>query len=156
MPAKEPTMQPAGVTPRQLPASPRITLDALVTRASGGHKFAPTPSAEFNSRPRPVPRTLADLERASKLHNTELADRFVRPQSPPTALVLWVTVTTCDCGRVHRQAAPHVLLKYSENEHSFHLRRADAALDATALALPREVREKPVSVPFCEECFDVR
>ncbi len=131
-----------------LPARPHITLDTLVTRATGGHKFAPTPSAEFNSK-RPIPRTLADLERASSI----AGERFVRPPTPPTALVLWVTVTTCDCGRIHRQAAPHVLLKYSENEHSFHLRRSDAALDADALALPREVREKLVRVPFCEECF---
>jgi hypothetical protein len=132
----------------QLPARQFISLDTLVTRARGGAKLTPSPSAEFNSRPRPVPRTLADLERASSL-----ANRFVRPPTPPSALVLWVTVATCDCGRVHRQAAPHVLLRYSENEHSFHLRRADTALDAAALALPREVREKSVSVPFCEECF---
>ncbi len=142
-------MPPTTTTPRTLAARQFISLDALVTRAKGGAKLTPSPSAEFNSRPRPVPRTLADLERDSSI----AAGRFVRPPTPPSALVLWVTVATCDCGRVHRQAAPHVLLKYAENEHSYHLRRDDSALDATALALPREVREKPVSVPFCEECF---
>ncbi len=140
-------MQPAGVTPRQLPARQFISLDALVTRAKGGAKLTPSPSAEFDSRARPAHRTLAELEASVRLTGP------LRAPTPPSALVMWVTVATCACGRVHRQSAPHVLLKYSENEHSYHLRRDDAALDASALALPREVREKTVSVPFCEGCF---
>jgi hypothetical protein len=67
---------------------------------------------------------------------------------------MWVLVATCDnCASVHRLPPQSILIRYGENEHSFHFKRADAALDSTALALPREVREKSITLPFCEACF---
>jgi hypothetical protein len=146
-------MPPSTTTPRALPARQFISLDTLVTRARGGAKVLAksSPSAEFDSRParRPLPRTLADLERDSSI-----ANRFVRPPTPPSALVMWVLVATCDnCASVHRLPPQSILIRYGENEHSFHFKRADAALGETALALPREVREKPITLPFCEGCF---
>lgn len=133
-----------------LPARQFISLDALVTRAKGGAKLVLTPA----TIPRHQPRPLAALERDSALATT-LAERFVKPAAPPSALVLWVTVATCACGRVYRLPPAHALIKYAENEHSFHYRRDDDALAALPPALPREVREKSVVIPFCEECFAV-
>jgi hypothetical protein len=67
---------------------------------------------------------------------------------------MWVLVATCDnCGSTHRLPPQSVLIRYGENEHSFHFKRADAALGTDVLALPREVREKPITLPFCEGCF---
>lgn len=146
MPSKEPAMQSAGVTPRQLPARQFISLDALVTRAKYSPPRRSTPATPT---PRPAPRTLADIERASSIAVAPPA----RPPTPPSALALWITIATCTCGRVHRWPSTSVLIKYAENEHSFHYARDDAALATLPSDLPRELREKPIRIPYCEECF---
>ena len=143
-------------TARPLPTRQFLSLDTLVSRATSAPSTRvatkPAPrqgaSAVFNSQP--APRTLAALEADSSI-----AERVVKPATPPSALALWITVATCTCGRVHRSPSPHVLIKYAENEHSFHYTRDDAALAAHMYTLPREVREKAIRIPFCEECFNV-
>lgn len=145
-------MQSAGVTPRQLPARQFLSLDTLVSRATAAPstRVARKPaarqgaSAAFDSRARQ--RVLVE-ETAGE------GERHVKPATPPSALALWITVATCTCGRVHRSPSPHVLIKYAENEHSFHYTRDDAALAEHMYSLPREVREKAIRIPFCEECF---
>lgn len=131
-----------------LPSRPAFTLDTLVARARATQS-APARRASKPQAPRPAPRPLADLERASSL--------APRPDAPPptrpVALALWITVATCACGRTHRLPPMYALAKYAENAHSVHYSRADA--DALG-DLPREIREKPVAIPFCEACFTSR
>jgi len=135
----------------QLPSRQFIALDTLVARAR-----APSANRSIKSvAPRQPRRTLAEIERASSLNATDAsAPLFVRPPTPPSALAMWVLVATCaNCGRVYRLPPQSVLIKYGENEHSFHFKRDDAAIASLPPTLPREVREKAISIPFCEACF---
>lgn len=147
-------------TARTLPARQFLTLDTLVSRATAAPstrvatKSAPRQgaSAAFDSRP-----TVGSHTRKATALETLAGDstssHVVRPPTPPSALALWVTVATCACGRVHRLPPTTVLIKYAENEHSFHYARDDAALAALPPDLPREVREKSIVIPYCEGCF---
>lgn len=142
LPARQPVAL-ATLLQRNAPP-PRTTRAALAQRRTHAALGAPM-------------RTLADIEADSSIAprdtrgNTAL---FVKPPTPPSALVLWIQVATClGCGRVHRLPSTSVLIKYAENEHSVHHKRDDAALAALPADLPRELRTREVSLPYCEECF---
>lgn len=145
-------------TSRTLPARQFLTLDTLITRASTApstrvaQKPRPGASAAFDSRP-----TVGSHTRKATALETLAGDgapsHVIRPPTPPSALALWITVATCACGRVYRLPPTTVLIKYAENEHSFHYARDDAALAALPPDLPREVREKSIVIPYCEGCF---
>jgi hypothetical protein len=138
-----------------LPARQPIALATLLQRnAKPPRRTADAIAQRVTHRALAAPRPLADLERDSSLTAKDAtAPLFVRPPTPPSALALWVTVATCACGRVHRLPPTTVLIKYAENEHSVHYKRDDAAVAALPTDLPREVREKQISIPFCEACF---
>lgn len=133
-----------------LPVRPALSLDTLVARAKAAQSAPRRPAPQ--ATPRPAPRSLADLERASSLTARDpSAPLYTAPPTPPTALALWITICTCTCGHVTRNAPMYALIKYTENAHSVHYTRSD--LDAGHLDLPREIHEKHVRVPFCEACF---
>jgi hypothetical protein len=76
----------------------------------------------------------------------------------PRALVLPITLITClNCGRTHRGANPHCLVRYGDplpdgslGPFSVKYTRSDVA---AFTHLPREVKEYRAQSPFCEECF---
>ena len=138
-----------------LPAAPRVALATLLARSS-----SPTrPSARVARKPSPLPapRPLSALERASSIAIDDSplpSHHYTRPPTAPSALVLWITVARCaTCGTVTRIPAPSVLVKYAENEHTVHYRHDDAALHTLPATLPREIRTRDQSIPFCEACF---
>lgn len=130
---------------------PAFTLDTLVARARAVQSVR-APSASKPKPPRPAPSTLAELERASSLGS--LQPHPAPELAKPTALALWITIRRCACGSVTRCPPDYALAKYAANEHSFHYTRS--GLESVPADLPRELREKEVAIPFCEECFNVR
>lgn len=124
---------------RALPAAapPRpISLDNLLARnapAPRREHVVSTLNDAFPHVPRHVPSPKAQPDK-------------------PTALVLNVNVLTCACGTIHRVPAAYALARYEVNAHSFRYSRAD--VDADTAALPREVREHHLRIPFCEACFN--
>jgi hypothetical protein len=120
---------------RILPASPApIPLDSLLARAGAlvQPHTVPQPKAGQASRPAP-PDT----------------------PSPPSSVVLPVSVAHCSCGATVRSPAAYVLVRYAPNSHTFHYRATglDAVPPALLASLPHETRETHYDIPFCEECF---
>lgn len=68
----------------------------------------------------------------------------------PEALILVITTSHCECGASYRSPQPQVLVRYAKFQNSVHYRRETAR---AFLALPREIKEHEVTVPFCEACF---
>ena len=137
-----------------LPASAPLTLATLVTRAKAAHALVPRPAA-----PSPLPKhrpTLTELERASSLARVSGNDALSPPSidtlsSTPIALALWITIRKCACGSVTRCPPDYALVKYSLNSHSVHYHRDEIIEHSN---LPREIREKEISISVCEACFN--
>ncbi len=117
--------------PRALPAAPsRLSLATVLARAGA----APQPHVARPPRHTPSAPSCA-------------------PAAPqrPIALILPISILTCaSCGSVTRAPATHVLAQYSVNEHSI---RYSSTGVADCAGLPRQRLERPLTIPFCEECF---
>lgn len=149
------------VRPAIAPPTP-ISLDALLTRASGGPARQPSapiprhrPPAEGRSSQRQAlpGRSLDELysfDNGAIVHQFGATSARYTPLSPPTALVLLTTVATCECGLVHRLPNASVFLRYG-NDKSIHFRRA--SLPEIPEGLPRLRQEHNLTVPYCEGCF---
>jgi len=131
--------QPSLSAPRALPAlnTAPIPLDALLARAGAlaqPHRARPSRHSTFAPSPRVSPHA----------------------DETPRSLLLSVTISHCACGATIRSPAPYVLVRYAENAHTVHYRATgpDAVRRDILDAVPREVRETHVDVPFCEECFN--
>jgi hypothetical protein len=94
----------------------------------------------------------ADIQRAERANQTA-AILAGQKQAKPEAIVLVITVATCQCGRVHRLPNPAILVRYgdkSQHQNSIHHRRQ--SLEHFML-LPHEKKELLIDIAFCEDCF---
>ena len=101
-----------------------------------------------------VERGAADERRAEQARSTLAATNFTNT-AIPQALVLVVQVLTCECcGSVTRAPNPNTLVRYDHHGHANSVQYRQRELERF-LALPREVKEHSLLVPFCEGCFNV-
>lgn len=71
-----------------------------------------------------VHQRAADIERADKAQRTAAVRAATAIHAIPKAVVLVVTVATCECGAVHRNANPNVMVRYDAEgfQNSVHYR----------------------------------